>query len=102
MKKLNLNNYKSIYYILWDNTDNTINDINEYFKNNKRNYICNRNWDDNTKSNSGDILCISEKMYDTSMTDFFRIGEYVIDLGDHFMSMSKEDFELGEKLENLN
>lgn len=102
MKTLKINNYKQVYYIIWDNTDETLNVITEYLKETGRNnWDCCRNYIEETNSNTGDILCINERMGSSNMSTFFRLGEYVVDSDGVFISYTKEEFLNKYKCENI-
>jgi hypothetical protein len=100
MKKLKLNDYQSIYYFIWDNTEETIKMVNEYLKITKgKNWTCGRCWDEKTKSNTSDTLFISKKEGTSTNNSFYRINEYVVDFVDCFWGLEKEEFDKGDFIE---
>lgn len=96
MEKIILNDYQNIFYFVWDNTDETIKMVNEYLKITKgKNWSCGRCWDDKTKSNTSDVLFISNN----EGTSFFKINEYIIDYLTCFGGLKKEKFDNGDAIE---
>lgn len=94
MEKIKLNEYQNLFYFIWDNDDKTIQMVNEYLKITKdENWKCLRCWDDETNSNSSDVLCISEKSGTFTSNSFFEVGRYVVDSGTHFFGYEKEEFD---------
>jgi hypothetical protein len=100
MEKIELNNYQSIFYFIWDNTEETIKGVNEYLKITKgENWSCGRCYDEKTDSNTSDTLFISEKDGIGTLSSFYYKGEYVIDFGNCFWGLKKEDFDKGDFIE---
>jgi len=100
MEKIELNNYQSIFYFIWDNTEETIKVVNEYLKITKgENWSCGRCYDEKTDSNTSDTLFISEKDGIGTLNSFYYKGEYVIDFGNCFWGLKKEDFDKGDFIE---
>lgn len=101
MEKIKLNNYQTIFYFVWDNTEEKIKMVNEYLKITKGdNWYCGRCWDDNTKSNTSDTLFISKKEGIGTTNSFYYLGEYVVDFVNYFWGLKKEDFDNGDFIEH--
>jgi hypothetical protein len=79
MYKFKKNKYEDSYAFLWDNTDETLEEVRDYLKEVKGEYFeaC-RSWNDETQKNDGDTLCISERTGTGVMTSFYRLNEYVV------------------------
>lgn len=100
MEKIKLNDYQSIFYFIWDNTEETIKMVNEYLKITKgSDWSCGRCWDEETKSNTSDTLFISEKNGIGTANSFYYSGEYVVDFGNCFWGLKKEDFDKRDFIE---
>jgi hypothetical protein len=96
MEKIKLNEYQNIFYFIWDDKDETIEMTNRYLKITKgSNWSCGRCLE-------SDVLFIQIKDSIDNMNcfDFYTIGQYVIDFGDTFWGMSKEDFDKGDFISN--
>jgi hypothetical protein len=97
MEKIELNNYQSIFFFIWDNTEETIKDVNEYLKITKgENWSCGRCYD------GRDILFISGIKGTTVRyrSDNFQVGQYVIDFGGYFLRLEKAAFDRGDFIED--
>ena len=102
MNKIALNKYRDTYYFKWDNKDETIEMVNEYLKTTKgHNWSCLRCWDEETNSNTSDVLCISEKFGTSTSNSFYQIGEYVIDTKRSFWGYNEEEFKRGDWKETI-
>jgi hypothetical protein len=100
MEKIKLNDYQNIFYFIWDNTEETIKMVNEYLKLTKEdNWSCGRCWDEETKSNTSNALFISEKDGIGTTNSFYYLGEYVVDFGNCFWGLKKDDFDKGDFIE---
>lgn len=93
MEFITINEFKKLYYFIWDNNDDTINNVNEYLSKVKgENWSCKRCWDEETNSNTSETLCISKKEGNSSINYFYEKGEYVADFGDFFIGFEEEEF----------
>ena len=100
MKKIKLNEYQTIFYFIWDNTEETIKMLNDYLKITKGdNWSCGRCWDDNTESNTSDTLFISKKEGTMTINSFYYTNEHVVDFVNYFSGLKKEDFDKGDFIE---
>lgn len=100
MEKIKLNDYQSIFYFIWDNTEETIKMVNEYLKITKGDeWSCGRCWDEETKSNTSDTLFISKKEGTITNNSFYYVNEYVVDFINCFWGLKKGDFDKGDFIE---
>jgi hypothetical protein len=94
MEKIKLNDYQTIFYFVWNNSEETIKMVNEYLKITKSdNWSCGRCWDEETKSNTSDTF-ISKK--GNTINSFYYLDEYVVDFINCFLGLKKEDFDKGD------
>lgn len=57
------------------------------------NWSCGRCLDKQIKSNTNNIFYISENYGNMSSNSFYQMNEYVVDFGDYFLGLKKEDFD---------
>jgi len=89
--KISINEYRNMFYFIWDNKDKTIDMVNEYLKS-TRNYVgakwlCGR-CDDH------DTLFISECCNGGTSSSFYSNSKYVVDFGASFWGIDKEYFDV--------
>lgn len=91
MYRYKLNKFEDAFLFLWDNEDSTIQEIDEYLKEVKGdNWSVGRCWNDVTKRNDSDTLCIKKEEGSFSSSSFYKNGEYLLDKHEYFIGCDEK------------